>query len=120
MQGLPEKERRAKIEAELQRREELKRRSENNDNKNQSRDKAVSLPEQAIMPVQREPTSEPASERTFEPELPTSILRQIAPMLGDDGARRIFNDFLDVTDGDVDRALQMFREATNIDDYGLL
>lgn len=120
LQGLPEKERRAKIEAELQRREELKRRSENNDNKNQSRDKAVSLPEQAIMPVQREPTSEPASERTFEPELPTSILRQIAPMLGDDGARRIFNDFLDVTDGDVDRALQMFREATNIDDYGLL
>ena len=68
------------------------------------------------MPAQRQQTS----ERTFEPELPTSILRQIAPTLSDDGARRIFNDFLDVTDGDVDRALQMFREATNIDDYGLL
>tara|TARA_Y100000401_G_scaffold11062_1_gene7573 strand:+ start:2694 stop:5072 length:2379 start_codon:yes stop_codon:yes gene_type:complete len=132
LQGLSEKERIAKIKAELQRREELKRRSENNDNENQSRDKAVSLPEQAIIPVQREPTSEPASERTFEPELPTSILRQIAPMLGDDGARRIFNDFLDATNNDVDMALQMFREfinratrgfinrETSTDDYGLL
>ena len=116
LQGLSEKERNAIIKAELQRRKELKKRSENNDNKNQSRDNAVSFPEQAIMPAQRQQTS----ERTFEPELPMSLLQQIAPSLSADGARRIFNDFLDVTDGDVDRALQMFREATNIDDYGLL
>ena len=116
LQGLSEKERNAIIEAELQRRKELKRRRENNDNENQSRDNAVSFPEQAIMPAQRQQTS----ERTFEPELPMSLLQQIAPSLSADGARRIFNDFLDVTDGDVDRALQMFRKATNIDDYGLL
>ena len=120
LQGLSENERIAKIKAELQRRDELKRRSENNDNKNQSRDNASSFPEQAIMPVQREQTS----ERTFEPELPMSLLQQIAPSLSADGARRIFNNYLDVTDGDVDMALQMFREfinkATSTDDYGLL